>query len=157
MLESANPEMHALATDAKNRAIERLAERIDEESKDLPYRWGYFQGAVLVPWSIFIIVATVVDLRKPEQYPTYIPAIVLLLGLVGLPLGSGLLLKRRFALVLVYVMFGLTLLLAAVKIPVAIRHYTDSGDVGSAFSEADLLLVWLLSMIYYRKRQKQFR
>ena len=157
MLESANPETHPLATDAKNRAIERLAEKIDEESKDLPYRWGYFQGAVLVPWSLFIIVATVVDLRKPEHEPTYILAIVLLLGLVGLPLGFGLLLKRRFALVLVYVMFGITLLLAAVKIPVAIRHYTDSGDLGSAFSEAELLLVWLLSMIYYRKRRTQFR
>ena len=146
-----------MATDSKKRALERLAEKIDEESKDLPYRWGYFQGAVLVPWSLFIILATVMDLQKPKYEPSYILAIVLLLGLVGLPLGFGLLLKRKFALVLVYVMFGLTLLLAAAKIPVAIRHYTDSGDLGSAFSEAELLLVWLLSMIYYRKRRTQFR
>jgi hypothetical protein len=58
---------------------------------------------------------------------------------------------------LVYGMFGLTLLLVAVKLPIAITHYTDSGDNGSAFFEAELLLVWLLSLIYYRKRRRQFR
>jgi hypothetical protein len=76
--------------------------------------------------------------------------------MIGLPLGFGLLLKKKFALVLVYIMFGLTLLLVAVKIPVAIRHYTEWGDNGSAFSEAELLLVWLLSLVYYRKRKMQF-
>ena len=76
--------------------------------------------------------------------------------MIGLPLGFGLLLKKKFALVLVYIMFGLTLLLVAVKIPVAIGHYTEWGDNGSAFSEAELLLVWLLSVVYYRKRKMQF-
>jgi hypothetical protein len=144
-------------SDAKTRAVERMAERIDRESKDLPYRWGYFQGAVLLPWSLFLIVGSVGALRKPNYEPWYISAIVLLLGLVGLPLGLGLLAKKRFALVLVYVMFGLTLLLVAIKIPVAIRHYIDPGENGSGFPEAEMLLVWLFSTVYYRKRQTQFR
>jgi hypothetical protein len=130
---------------------------MDQESKVLPYRWGYFQGAVLIPWSLFLITGTILDLRKSNYEPLYISALFLLLGLVGLPLGLGLLLKKRFALALVYVMFGLTFLLVAIKIPVAIRHYTDSSDNGSAFFEAELLLVWLFSMVYYRKRQTQFR
>jgi hypothetical protein len=38
----------------------------------------------------------------------------------------------------------------------AIRHYTDLGDSGSAFFEAELLLVWLFSLLYYRKQKMQF-
>jgi hypothetical protein len=38
----------------------------------------------------------------------------------------------------------------------AIRHYTDPGDRGSAFFEAELLLVWLFSLVYYRRRRVQF-
>ncbi len=79
------------------------------------------------------------------------------MGFIGLPLGVGLLLKKRWALGLVYVMFVLTLLLVAVKVPLAIRHYTDPGDKGSAFFEAELSLIWLLSMVYYRRRRAQFR
>jgi hypothetical protein len=134
-----------------------MKERIDVESRSLPYRWGYFQGAIQIPWSLFLIFATVLDLRQSRYEPLYISAIYLLLGLVGLPLGVGLLLKRKFALVLVYVTFGLVLLLTAIKTPVAIMHYRDEGEVGSAFFEAELLLLWLCSMIYYRKRQLQFR
>jgi hypothetical protein len=134
-----------------------MAERIDRESKSLPYRWGYFQGVVLLPWSLFLIAGSVWGLRQPNYEPWYISVVVLLLGLVGLPLGLGLLLKKRFALALVYVMFGLALLLVAIKIPVAISHYTDPGEIGSGFPEAEMLLVWLFSIVYYRKRRTQFR
>jgi hypothetical protein len=34
--------------EAKNRALKRIAERIAEESENLPFRWGYFQGVALV-------------------------------------------------------------------------------------------------------------
>jgi hypothetical protein len=52
-------------------------------------------------------------------------------------------------------MFGLTLVLAAIKIPIAIRHFANRGTGGSAFFEAELVLLWLLSLIYYRKRENQ--
>jgi len=153
----ANAEAHRLDTESKARALARMTERIDRESKGLPYRWGYFQGAVLIPWSLFLVLVAVVDLRKLHEEASYISAIFLLLGLIGLPLSLGLLLKRRFGLVLMYVTFGLTLLLVAIKIPVAIRHYTDLGEKGSGIFEAEQLLVWAFSMVYYRKRQAQFR
>ena len=144
-------------TDPKARTVALIAEKIDRESKDLPYRWGYFQGVVTIPWSLFLIFAAILTLRESHYEPVYISATVILIGLVGLPLGFGLLLKRRFALVLIYVMVSLTLLLVAIKIPVAIRHYTDPGENGSVIPESEMLLVWLFSMLYYRKRQTQFR
>jgi hypothetical protein len=142
---------------AKARALERMAERMDREGKVLPYRWGYFQGAVLIPWSLFLVLGAILDLRKLHEDPPYISALILLIGLVGLPLAVGLLQKKKFALSLVYLTFGLTLLLVAIKIPVAAIHFRNQGEIGSAIPEAELLLVWSGSMVYYRKRQAQFR
>jgi hypothetical protein len=141
---------------AKSRAVARIAERITKESESLPYRWGHFQGAFLIPWFLLIIKGVVSDLVKPHHDPWYLTAIGLLMGFLGLPLAYGLLRKRGFAIVLVHVMFGLSFLLAAIQLPIAIRHFADPGGKGSAFFEAELLLMWLLSMVYYRRRKVQF-
>jgi hypothetical protein len=134
-----------------------MVARIERESATLPYRWGYSQGALLIPWSLFILFAESMALRGANAEPWYISALAMLIGLVGLPLGIGLLAKKRFALLLVYVTFGLTLALAAIKLPIAILHYRDPGDRGSAIFEAEMLLFWLICMVYYRKRQSQFK
>jgi hypothetical protein len=146
-----------MENEGKARAVARIAERIARESKALPYRWGYFQGAFLIPFSLLVLVGSGSELLKPRHDPWFLIACGFLMGFIGLPLGVGLLLKKRWALGLVYVMFVLTLLLVAVKVPLAIRHYTDPGDKGSAFFEAELLLMWLLSMVYYRRRRAQLR
>lgn len=146
----------SLEDEAKSHAMARLSESMAKESGSLPYRWGYFQGAALVPWSLLIILGTFSELLKPQHEPWYLTIIGLLMGFLGLPLAFGLLRKKAFALFLVYAMFGLSLLLVAVKLPIAIRHYTDPSDNGSAFFEAELLLVWLLSLAYYRRRKMQF-
>ena len=78
------------------------------------------------------------------------------MGFLGLPLAYGLLRKRTFALVLVYAMLGLSLLVAAISLPAAIRHYADPGEKLSTSFDAELLLIWLLSMVYYRRRRAQF-
>jgi len=36
-------------------------------------------------------------------------------------------------------------------------HYKNEGYIGSAFSEAEMLLLWLCSLLYYKKRRAQFR
>jgi hypothetical protein len=133
---------------SKARASAPIATRIAEVSRPRPYRWGYFQGAVLIPWSLLLIVGTILEFLKPRPEPWY---------LTTMPLAFGLLRKKAFALFLVYAMFGLALLLMAIKLPMAIRHYTDRGDSGSAFFEAELLLVGLFSLVYYRRRKEQFR
>jgi hypothetical protein len=137
--------------------VERGTQSDASPSKPRPYRWGYFQGAFLIPFSLLILLGTATEQLKPRHEPWYILTIGALMGFAGLPLSVGLLWKKRFALILVYAMFGLTVLFVALKIPVAIRHYTDPGDNGSAFFEAELLLMWLLSLVYYRKRREQFR
>jgi len=144
-------------SDDKAQALAPMEARISEESKVLPYRWGYFQGAALIPWSLLVIIGTVLEFLKPGREPWYLTTISLLMGLLGLPLAVGLLRKKAFALSLVYAMFGLSLVLMLAKLPMAIRHYSDSGDRGSAFFEAELLFLWLLSLVYYHKRRSQFR
>ncbi|HEY0703475.1 MAG TPA: hypothetical protein VGD60_11965 [Candidatus Acidoferrales bacterium] len=133
-----------------------MAERIEAESATLPYRWGYFHGAILIPWSLFLLIATWMEWHRPDREPLYLSIITVLLALVGFPLAAGLLQKKKFALPLVYLTFGLTLLLVGIKLPIAILHYRDTGDRGSAMGEAELLLFWLCCLIYYRKRRSQF-
>jgi len=135
----------------------QMAERIAKESETLPYGWGYFQGVFLIPWSLLVISSVFSDLLIPRRYPWYLLTVGLLMGFLGLPLAYGLLRKRAFALLLVYAMFGLTLLLAAIRLPTAIRHYADPGEKVSASFDAGLMLMWLLSVVYYHRRRVQFR
>jgi hypothetical protein len=103
-----------------------------------------------------MLLGVAVDLPKTHGEEWFFLVVSLLMGVLGLPLGVGLLYKRRYALALVYTVFALSALNAAVKIPIAVRHFTDPGYRGSAMGEAELLLVWLLSLVYYRKRTSQF-
>lgn len=77
------------------------------------------------------------------------------MGFLGLPLAYGLLRKRAFALVLVYAMCGLSLLLAVIQLPIALKHFSDTEAKGSVFFDAEQLVVWLLSLVYYRRRRVQ--
>ncbi len=121
----------------------------------MPYRWGYFQGVLLVPFSLALMLGVVGEQMQPSHEPRFVAVMLLLICMVGLPLGIGLLMKKRFALTLVYVICGLSFLLICVKVPYAVMHFSDQGG-GSAFFEAELLLVWLLSFVYYRKRRSMF-
>ena len=98
-----------MAAEVKEHRVNAMTQRIENESRQLPYRWGYFQGVFLIPWSLLIIGGTWMELRRPEHEPLYLSIIALLLGLIGLPLAIGLLRKRKFALPLVYLSFGLSL------------------------------------------------
>jgi hypothetical protein len=129
---------------------------MEEESGALPYRWGYFHGAIQIPWSLLLVIGSSLEFIKNEGNPRYVSVIGILLGLVGIPLSVGLLLKKKFVLPLVYASFALTVVLAAIKLPVAVMHYRDRGDRGSAFFEAEMLIFWLCCLVYYRKRQSQF-
>ena len=154
MLESRPSGDSLLDDEAKRRALTRMAERIARESETLPYRWGYVQGIFLIPWSLLCISMAISDFLNPPSYPWYLLSVALLMGVLGLPLAYGLLRKKVFALVLVYVMFGLTLLLAAVKLPTVIQHF-HSQKLSASF-DGELLLMWLLSIVYYKRRKAQF-
>jgi hypothetical protein len=53
-------------------------------------------------------------------------------------------------------MFGLSIFLLAVVLPLGIETFADLGDDNSDFAEAVMLVIWLLSGVYYRKRRNQF-
>jgi len=111
---------------------------------------------LVIPFSLLLLLGTANEMLITHHDPWYLESIGLVIGLIGIPLAVGLLRKRRFSLVLVYVMFALALLQVVVQLPIAIAHFSDQGDRGSAFFEAEFLLVWLLSMVYYRKRRQEF-
>ena len=127
-----------------------------EGSRNAAVSLGLFQGAVLIPWSFALISSSVWGLRQPNHWPRYQMTIELLMGLLGLPLAYGLLRKKLFAFALVYAMFGLVLLVAAVRLPTVISHFTYTSEKVSGSVDAGLLLIWLLSVLYYRRRKCQF-
>jgi uncharacterized membrane protein len=96
------------------------------------------------------------DLVAPHPYPWYQLTVALLMGLLGLPLAYGLLRKRVFAFPLVHAMFGLSLLLAAIRLSHVMRRYSDPGEKSSGLFAAALLLMSLLSVVYYQRRKAQF-
>lgn len=145
-----------MATEVKEHRVNAMTQRIENESRQLPYRWGYFQGVFLIPWSLLIILGTWMESERPEHESRYISIIALLLGLIGIPLAIGLLRKKKFALPLVYLSFGLSLALIVIKLLIAIIHYRSPGYRGSYFFEAEQLLFWLCCLLYYRKRKSQF-
>jgi len=120
----------------------------------LPYRWGYFQGVFLIPFSLLLLLDAASGLIQAHQRPWYLTSLGFLIGVTGLPLAVGLLRKKKYALNLVYVMFGLAILQASIQLPIAVMNFADP-DKGSAFFAAEWLLFWLLSMVYYRKRSEQ--
>jgi hypothetical protein len=97
-------------TDAKAHALAPMNARISEESKTGPYRWGYFQAAILIPWSMVIFFSVLSDLLKPRHDSWHLTIIGMLMGLLGLPVAYGPLRKKAFALMLVFAMFGFALL-----------------------------------------------
>lgn len=122
-----------------------------------PYRWGYFQGFALFPWSIFILLVGIGSLTKAAGEPWPYAVTMVTMGVIGFPLVFGILQKRKFTLPLLYAMFGLSVLLTAIQVPVAVSHFTSREPKGSAIFEAEMLLLWLLSLVYYRRRRTEFR
>jgi predicted membrane metal-binding protein len=127
------------------------------EQPQIPYRWGYFQGLVLIPFSLFLGLGVVGEQLQPHHEPWFVATLTFLIAMVGPPLGVGLLMKKRFAWPLLHIMCGLSFLLICVKVPLAVMNFTSEGTRGSAFFEAELLLVWLFSFAYYRKRRALFQ
>ncbi len=77
------------------------------------------------------------------------------MAFLGFPLAVGILRKRAYALVLVYAMFALTVPMAVFELKMAIKRHVDVG--GTAFFGAELLSMWFLSVLYYRKRRLMLR
>lgn len=101
------------------------------------YLWGKFQGwgAVLFAVAQFVLV----------PFP-----LSLLVGLLVLSLGVGLLRKRRYGFVLVYVVAGVSLVAGLVRLTIE-----PTGDAVSQFVIA--MCFWgIPAAFYYPKRYREF-
>ena len=112
----------------------------------MPYRWGKFQGWSLVLGTPLLAVISIAQASTQEQYDAGIGAA--LACLLSIPMGIGIIKKKRYGLILVYVTLGLICLGIIVG-------FVRSGPAG-ALAGASGSGVWIASTIYYHKRRDEF-
>jgi hypothetical protein len=71
------------------------------ERVDRPYRWGKFQGGALVFGAPFFTLVFFMTAETPEEHARAIGSLILCA--LTIPMGLGILRKRRYGLILVYV------------------------------------------------------
>ncbi len=133
-----------------------------------PYRWGRFEGWLLVVWSSLVIlglgVALLIRVRRAgglEASGIGVAVVPLLAFLVGLCAvifltGMGLLGKRNYALRLVYLRLGLSVLLAC-----GVVAGRSVGPLGRRAWWGGARAVWSLAFSiptarYYYRRRREF-
>jgi len=136
----------------------------------LPYRWGKFEGWLLVVWSSLAVLglgaALLVRVRRAgfEASGFELPAVLLLLIVVGLCavillMGKGLLRKRSYALRLVYVRLVLSVLLACgvvVGRAAGLRERALPGRDGDVGRAVGFLALSIPTARYYYRRRHEF-
>ena len=107
------------------------------------YRWGKFQG-----WCLTVVVPAVA-LLATLTHAYEVAAILAMLSLLGVPLGVGLLRKKRYALTLVYVALGMSCLSVIWGFIKTAMGFPSPLGVPS-------VVMWAISAIYYRRRRDEF-
>lgn len=113
-----------------------------------PYRWGNFHGGALIFLVPFGVVMTAFAGDGAEA---------IVLGVFWLfyflPMGLGILKKRRYALKMVYGCLAISFL-PLVVLP---SSYSEPVAVGKAVGQAiGNLIIWVPSAAYYYKRRLEF-
>jgi hypothetical protein len=113
-----------------------------------PYRWGKFQGwfLILAPPLFALWCFAVASAGIENDYGYALVAAIT--SALTIPMGIGILKKRRYGLILVYLALGL----ACFSILVA---FVRNGTNG-AFSAATGAIFWAVSTVYYRNRRDEF-
>jgi zinc-ribbon domain len=119
-----------------------------------PYNWGIIQGWLLVIGSPLLALGRLSDLARDsgtEEDPGRAlgrTAGMLIVCALFFVMGIGILKKKRYGLILVYVTLGLICLSIVVG-------FAESGAAG-ALSAATGAGIWVASTIYYHKRRDEF-
>jgi hypothetical protein len=114
--------------------------------RNRPYRWGSFQGGALVFLMPAGILARIFSGEKTGAL-----FLGLFWALYGLPLGLGILKKRRYALKMVYGCIALSFF------PLLLITSIDPTTLGKVFGQVFVsLLIWIPSTVYYYKRRDEF-
>jgi len=59
-----------------------------DNRKARAYRWGYFQGVLLIPFSLLMLISVWDGYVKPRHDPRYLVVIGFAMGIVGPPSAS---------------------------------------------------------------------
>jgi hypothetical protein len=121
------------------------ASQVDAVTKR-PYRWGKFHGWCLVTIIPIWALASLFTADTPEEHDRAIWLVIACAVVV--PMGIGIIRKRRYGLILVY----LTLALSCILILVG---FANDGLIGARDAAAGAPL-WLIFTIYYHKRRAEF-
>jgi hypothetical protein len=111
-----------------------------------PYRWGKFQGWCLAAGMPLLALGVLATASTPEDQNVGIGALVMCA--LAVPMGVGILKKKRYGLILVYVSLGLICLSILVSFA--------KGGAEGALSAATGASIWVYSTIYYHKRRGEF-
>jgi hypothetical protein len=120
----------------------------DDAVNKKPYRWGRFQGwfLIFVP-PLIALWCFVVTLAGTEDDYGY-ALVAALTSVLTVPTGIGILKKRRYGLILVYVTLGLTCALILIGFAMGGVDAARDAAVGGPF--------WIACTIYYHKRKAEF-
>jgi hypothetical protein len=117
-----------------------------EPASTQPYLWGTFQGWCLAAGMPLLAVLFLAAAKTPEDQNIGIG--VLVMCVLAVPMGIGILKKKRYGLILVYISLGLICLSILVSFA--------KGGAEGALSAATGASIWVYSTIYYHKRRDEF-
>lgn len=112
-----------------------------------PYRWGKFQGWALVTINPAIALITLGTAVTEDDRQVGIGLAVMCM--LTVPMGIGILKKKRFGLIMVYITLALICFLVLMSFATRNVSAVPSAAVG--------LIVWVCSTVYYRNRRNEFR
>jgi len=121
-----------------------------DDGKPLPYHWGKFQGWLLIivaPFAILYNAHVLINAQTAQARGEAMAGV--LLSLLNILMGIGILRKKHYGLVLVYVVLGIFILAVGVALVAFPREAMIRG-LGSLF-------VWTLYTWYYYKRRHELR
>ncbi len=133
-------------TDAAAAVQEQVPLQQTTKPATRPYRWGMFQG-----WCLILLppIAALTALATSTTDNEYAVAVDWgLWSVISVPMGIGIIKKRRYGLILVYVS------LALLCLSIVIALLTGSPD--AAIEAASGAFVWVWCTIYYHKRRDEF-
>lgn len=136
---------------ASTAALPPTASRATVPSRDdsitkQPYRWGKFQGWCLTIATPIWAVGSLIAADTPEEHDSAI-LLAIACALV-VPMGIGIIRRRRFGLILVYVTLALTCIFIVIAFARGGLDAARDAAIGGPF--------WVACTIYYHKRREEF-
>lgn len=130
----------------QNQDEKAMPDNKDVEDIAQPYRWGKFQGWFFALGMPFLTTLSFVTAVTPEEYDRAIGFAIVCAP--AIPMGIGILKKRRYGLILVYAILGLICVLIIIGFATGGANAARYAASGGPF--------WVACTLYYHKRRAEF-